>query len=39
MAYRVFDRLQEEIRATPALKDKVQLVTLSFDPARTRRRS
>ena len=34
MAYRVFDRLQDEIRATPALKDKVQLVTLSFDPAR-----
>jgi len=34
MAYRVFDRLQDEIRATPVLKDKVQLVTLSFDPAR-----
>jgi cytochrome oxidase Cu insertion factor (SCO1/SenC/PrrC family) len=34
MAYRVFDRLQDEIRATPALKDQVQLVTLSFDPAR-----
>jgi len=34
MAYRVFDRLKDEIRATPALKDKVQLVTLSFDPAR-----
>ncbi len=34
LAYRVFDRLKEEIRATPALKDEVQLVTLSFDPAR-----
>jgi cytochrome oxidase Cu insertion factor (SCO1/SenC/PrrC family) len=34
MAYRVFDTLKDEIRATPALKDKVQLVTLSFDPAR-----
>jgi protein SCO1 len=34
MAYRVFDRLKDEIRATAALKDKVQLVTLSFDPAR-----
>jgi cytochrome oxidase Cu insertion factor (SCO1/SenC/PrrC family) len=34
LAYRVFDRLKDEIRAAPALKDKVQLVTLSFDPAR-----
>ena len=34
LAYRVFDRLKDEIRATPALKDEVQLVTLSFDPAR-----
>ena len=34
LAFRVFDRLKDEIRATPALKDKVQLVTLSFDPAR-----
>ena len=34
MAFQVFDRLKDEIRATPALKDKVQLVTLSFDPAR-----
>src|SRR4029079_14258258 len=33
LAYRVFDRLEDEIRATPALKDKVQLVTLSFAPA------
>ena len=34
LAYRVFSRLEEEIQATPALQDKVQLVTLSFDPAR-----
>jgi protein SCO1/2 len=34
LAYRVFDRLKDEIRATPSLKDQVQLVTLSFDPAR-----
>jgi protein SCO1 len=34
MAYRVFDTLKDEIRAIPSLKDKVQLVTLSFDPAR-----
>jgi protein SCO1/2 len=34
LAYRVFDRMKDEIRATPALKDEVQLVTLSFDPAR-----
>ncbi|HEX9202452.1 MAG TPA: SCO family protein [Vicinamibacteria bacterium] len=34
LAYRVFDRIKEEIRGTPALKDEVQLVTLSFDPAR-----
>src|SRR4029077_14607552 len=34
LAYRVFDRLKDEIRARPALKDQVQLVTLSFDPAR-----
>src|SRR5688572_5416174 len=34
MAYRVFDRLKDEIRGAPALKDEVQLVTLSFDPAR-----
>ncbi len=33
LAYRVFDRLKDEIQATPALADKVQLVTLSFDPA------
>jgi protein SCO1 len=34
LAYRVFGRLKDEIQATPALLDKVQLVTLSFDPAR-----
>ena len=34
LAYRVFGRLKEEIQATPALHGQVQLVTLSFDPAR-----
>jgi protein SCO1 len=34
LAYRVFGRLKDEIQATPDLLDKVQLVTLSFDPAR-----
>jgi len=34
MAYRVFDQLKSEIQATKALEGKVQLVTLSFDPAR-----
>jgi protein SCO1 len=34
LAYRVFARLEDEIRAAPALRDKVQLVSLSFDPAR-----
>jgi cytochrome oxidase Cu insertion factor (SCO1/SenC/PrrC family) len=34
LAYRVFSRLEEELHATPALVDKVQLVSLSFDPAR-----
>jgi cytochrome oxidase Cu insertion factor (SCO1/SenC/PrrC family) len=34
LAYQVFLGLKDEIQATPALKDKVQLVTLSFDPAR-----
>jgi len=33
LAYRVFYRLKDEIQATPGLADKVQLVTLSFDPA------
>jgi protein SCO1/2 len=34
LAYQVFNRLKDEIQATPALADKVQLVSLSFDPAR-----
>lgn len=34
LAYRVFDSLRQEIETTPALHDKVQFVTLSFDPAR-----
>lgn len=34
LAYQVFDRLKGEVQAAPALKDEVQLVTLSFDPAR-----
>ena len=34
LAYRVFARLKDEIEATPALRDEVQLVSLSFDPAR-----
>jgi cytochrome oxidase Cu insertion factor (SCO1/SenC/PrrC family) len=34
MAYRVFDRLRDEVRGAPDLTGRVQLVTLSFDPAR-----
>ena len=34
LAYRVFETLQQTIAAKPAMGDKVQLVTLSFDPAR-----
>jgi cytochrome oxidase Cu insertion factor (SCO1/SenC/PrrC family) len=34
LAYRVFNQLKDEIRRTPELQDRVQLVTLSFDPAR-----
>jgi protein SCO1 len=34
LASRVFDIVGEELAATPALRDKVRLVTLSFDPAR-----
>jgi protein SCO1/2 len=34
LAYRVFDAAKEAIVATPALRDKVRFVTLSFDPAR-----
>lgn len=33
-AYRVFDTVKQAIVATPALRGKVQLVTLSFDPLR-----
>jgi protein SCO1/2 len=34
LAYRVFDALNEEIKVTPRLRDKVRFVTLSFDPIR-----
>jgi protein SCO1/2 len=34
LAYRVFDTVREAIATAPALRDKVRLVTLSFDPAR-----
>ena len=34
LAYQVFARLKDEIQATTDLQDRVQLVTLSFDPAR-----
>lgn len=34
LAYRVFDTLRQSIAATPALRGRVRLVTLSFDPAR-----
>jgi cytochrome oxidase Cu insertion factor (SCO1/SenC/PrrC family) len=34
LAYRVFDALKQSIGARSALRDQVQLVTLSFDPAR-----
>jgi protein SCO1 len=34
LAYRVFARLKDQIRAMPALRDEVQLVSLSFDPER-----
>jgi protein SCO1 len=33
LAYRVFYRLRDVIQATPEVADKVQFVTLSFDPA------
>jgi cytochrome oxidase Cu insertion factor (SCO1/SenC/PrrC family) len=33
-AYRVFDELRQTVEASPALRGAVQLVTLSFDPAR-----
>jgi protein SCO1/2 len=34
LAYRVFDEVKQALVATPALRDRVQLVTLSFDPLR-----
>jgi cytochrome c peroxidase/protein SCO1/2 len=34
LAYRVFDALRSTVGATPGLRDKVRLVTLSFDPER-----
>lgn len=34
LAYRVFDALKQKITAAPALRGRVQFVTLSFDPAR-----
>ncbi len=34
LAYRVFEAVREVIVATPGLREKVRLVTLSFDPAR-----
>jgi len=34
LAYRVFDALRPALAARPALRERVRLVTLSFDPAR-----
>jgi protein SCO1 len=34
LAYRVFDALKQKIVAAPALRGRVQFVTLSFDPVR-----
>lgn len=34
LAYRVFESVRQTIGAAPALRNKVQLVTLSFDPLR-----
>ena len=34
LAYRVFDTLRQSVAGTPALRGRVRLVTLSFDPAR-----
>jgi cytochrome oxidase Cu insertion factor (SCO1/SenC/PrrC family) len=33
-AYRVFETVRETVAAEPALRERVRLVTLSFDPAR-----
>jgi protein SCO1/2 len=34
LAYRVFERMKQTVAAAPALSERVQLVTLSFDPLR-----
>lgn len=34
LAYRVFESVKQAIVATPSLRDRVRLVTLSFDPLR-----
>jgi cytochrome oxidase Cu insertion factor (SCO1/SenC/PrrC family) len=34
LAFRIFSRLRDEVAARPALRGQLQLVTLSFDPAR-----
>jgi cytochrome oxidase Cu insertion factor (SCO1/SenC/PrrC family) len=34
LAYRVFDTVKQTIAAAPSLRERVRLVTLSFDPAR-----
>jgi cytochrome oxidase Cu insertion factor (SCO1/SenC/PrrC family) len=34
LAYRVFDALKHAVAASPRMTDRVQLVTLSFDPVR-----
>ncbi len=34
LAYRVFDTVRDAVAAAPTLRDRVRLVTLSFDPAR-----
>lgn len=34
LAYRVFETLSDTLAETPGLRDRVRLVTLSFDPAR-----
>ena len=34
LAYRVFDAVRDAVASAPALRERVRLVTLSFDPAR-----
>lgn len=34
LAYRVFDTVKQAVAATPGMRGKIQLVTLSFDPLR-----